>query len=396
VPARVLKSGLADFVIVGEGEEPLARLVGALAEKTGDYEIPGVGYMKDGAPLITPPSFPLPDLDALPWPDKDLFYRHLPYLAKDYRIVASRGCLFSCSYCCNDFLKKLYRGRRPYRARSAENVIEELKEAKKRWDFKRVQFFDDIFAPDREWLRYFSFLYRKEIALPFWCSVSPSIVDDEFVKTLKETGCCEVQMGVQSLNEGLRREILMRRESNEDVKNAIRLFREAEIKLVADNISGIPGEGEEDLVQTLSFYNEHRPSRVSDYALRYYPGTGIVRYAKETGIISERDIEELEEGRGSRSFALGGTGAKDKGKEKLRFLMRFFLSFPKKVNDVILRKRLWRFLPSNPFVLGALLRFVEVLAGNDINAERYVARYLHFLMPGRRRKTRGPVQGRRE
>ena len=77
------------------------------------------------------------DLDELPFPDKALFYEKVPYFSSVYTIMASRGCPFSCSYCINNSLRKIYDNPRKYwRKRSIENVIEELRIALEKWDYK--------------------------------------------------------------------------------------------------------------------------------------------------------------------------------------------------------------------------------------------------------------------
>lgn len=186
-------------------------------------------------------------------------------------------------------------------------------------------------------------------------------------------------MGVQTVDHRLRRRVLARPESVDQVRRAVALLRGHGIKVVLDSISGIPGEGEAELARSLAFYNEVRPSRVSDYYLRYYPGTRATGEALASGILSTDEVAALERGEGSESFALGGTlGGTAHG--QLHLLRAMLLQLPAPLNRLILRRRLYRLLPGSLPLLRGLLRLAEVVRQRDINAERYVGKYLHFLM----------------
>ena len=176
--------------------------------------------------------------------------------------------------------------------------------------------------------------------------------------------------------------MLRRPERVAQVSRAVQLFREAGIKCVLDNISGVPGETEDDLLESLRFYNEARPSRISSYHMRYYPATELLDEARASGALDAATVEALEEGRGSESFALGGTGEASEARQRLNTLLSMLLLLPAPLNRLIMSRRLYRFLPRNDAALRVLIRMADVLEKRDINAERYHGKYLHFL--GRR------------
>lgn len=186
-------------------------------------------------------------------------------------------------------------------------------------------------------------------------------------------------MGVQSVNRRLRQDVLRRPERVAQVRQAVELFQAAGIKCVLDNISGVPGETEEDLLESLSFYNSVRPSRISDYHMRYYPATEMVDIARSMGALDDETVEALEQGRGSESFALGGTGAMTPRQQRLHSLLAVLLLLPQSVNRLIMSRRLYRYFPRNAAVARVLIRLMDVIRKRDINAERYYAKYLHFL-----------------
>jgi hypothetical protein len=57
------------------------------------------------------------------------------------------------------------------RKRSPGSFIEEIKAVKGRWPLKMVEFIDDEFAYEQQWVERFAEQYRREINLPFSCLV---------------------------------------------------------------------------------------------------------------------------------------------------------------------------------------------------------------------------------
>ncbi len=382
VPRRVMEEPVVDYAVVGEGERALVALADRLEAGRPVDDVPNLCFRRHGQVVQTDLAPLLQDLDALPLPHKELFYDQLPYLRRDYMTMTSRGCPNRCTYCFNDSMRRLYRGKGRYvRRRSVDAVLGELVRARATWPLERVQFYDDVFTTDRAWLERLAPRYRHEVALPFWCSVNPRFVDRDVVHLLADMGCWEVQMGVQTINRRLRR-ALRRPEDIDQVRRAVELFRAAGIKVVLDNISGVPGETEADVLESLAFYNRVRPSRISDYYMRYYPATEVVEQALAAGALDPAAVEELERGRGSESFALGGTAGVTTRQRRLHFLLAVLLQLPPGLNQQILSRRLFRFLPRHDGLARVIIRLVDVLRREDINAERYWAKYFHFLTPG--------------
>ena len=147
VPEVVIKNNSVDFVIIGEGCHALLELLEALQSKKTLYKINNLLYKKNGRIIKNDIRPPFHDLDLLPLPDKQLFENYVNY-KDDYMILTSRGCIYSCSYCCESFMNKLYHNNF-YRRRTVDSVINELKVMKERYHFKRVMFNDALFFTDK-------------------------------------------------------------------------------------------------------------------------------------------------------------------------------------------------------------------------------------------------------
>jgi len=205
VPERVIANDCVDMVCVGEGEYPMLELVHSMEKGSIDTSIRNIWFKRDGRVIANEVRPLIEDLDSLPMPDHTVFYETSSYFQKGYYIVTSRGCPYTCSYCSHSYLQDLYSGKGMYlRQRSVSNAIHELLEAKNKHKPDLVVFLDDCFGYDRGWLEKFSEMYRKNIRTKFTCALHPSYVSRETVELLKSAGCCQVTLGIQSLDEDIR------------------------------------------------------------------------------------------------------------------------------------------------------------------------------------------------
>jgi len=323
VPEKVLANDFVDFVIRGEAEFALLDLVAHLAAREPREKlltVPNVCFRLDGAVRLNPPRPYIADLDALPFPDKRLFFEADGFFTGNpYLIIASRGCPYACTYCSNFMYRELYGVKaRHVRRRSQDNVIEELALAKARWKPARIHFVDDVFTSSPEWLADFIWKYRSRIGLPFYCNVNPRCVTKETVALLKAGGCDLVGIGIESGSERVRREDYGRFETNDRIIAAMSLLKEAGISVQADNILGAPSETEEDLKRSLELYRKIKPDIIINFWLTYYPRTKIVEKAKERGFLSDADIALLEDGHIGRNQATGSLG-----KDRVRLFLKY-------------------------------------------------------------------------
>ena len=384
VPKNVLSNWFIDFVIIGEGEYPMLELVQAL-DKGKSYEnIRNVGYKKNRSLYINEPRPLIQNLDELPFPDVELFYSKNPYAKKEYNIITSRGCVNKCSYCHNSMDRSVLWNKcgKFLRRRSIDNIIDELKERKTKYGFNTVCFWDEVFTYDESWLEDFCVRYKQEINLPFWTFVHPKHVTEKTVRLLEDMGCWEVEMGVQTLNQNVKREVLHRYETKEDVIKAIDLFKNSKIRLVVDVIFGLPQITENDYVELVETFNQHRPTKIQTFWLRYYPGTEIISIAKEKGELNEKEIKEINEGIPARAAASGGSKT-DKKYEKYQTIL-ILLPF---INKNIVKwfvKRIRnnkKIIILNVSKIGHLFtRMFDLKNKNDIGGRRYIGRLKYHMI----------------
>ncbi len=379
VPDYVLQEKSVDYVIIGEGEYPMLELVNAIQSKNIYPQIDNIWYRKGGLIQKTKIRHLIEDLDSLPFPDKDIFYREVCN-SLDYIITTGRGCPYSCSYCHNSFTKKLYSGLGKYlRRRSPENVIEELEIGLKKYRMHSVTFQDELFTYDKKWLSEFSILYQSKIRLPSFCCVDPVSIDSQTVGFLRDINCYAVEMGVQSLDARIREDVLGRKYTNNDVALALKLLRRSGIECVTDHILGLPTEGPDSYTELLEFYRKNKANHVSVFLLRYYPNTDII---SKSGLKND-DIDMINKGESFNRFTVCGNAGKEEVVAAKEVLMLLNLLPINLVKFCVLRRRyslllffakIYKvFLCANIFrFINRLIRWRKLIVPYHINAFRYL------------------------
>jgi len=298
-PEFVIKNSAIDMVCRGEGEEALLELVSYM-ETGKDYtnirniwvkKSNGIIKRNDVRPLIS-------DLDSLPFPDKSLFYKYGCF-KEIVRVSSGRGCMFRCSFCHNSFEYKLYHKKYFHRKFSVEYLVFMLSYYKKRYNPKKIEFEEDHFVVNKEWLQEFSYYYPREVGLPFYCYLNPSVVNKEIVKMLKKAGCVEVYQGFDAANDDLRKNIVKRGVSKDRIKNNVDLLKENKISTYVSAIVGWPGETPKQMWETVDFFCELSPDLADSHVLYPYPGTEIFEYCLNNKIIDKKILLDIYKGKSS-------------------------------------------------------------------------------------------------
>lgn len=387
VPKEVMKHRCFDYVCVSEGEETLPKLCNKLKAKEDISEIKNLWSRKEGKPYFAGYRKLITDLDSLPFPDKDIFNNEYKDFANTaYTIISARGCPNACTYCYNGALRIILKDLGPYlRKRSVANVIAELKYAKEKYNIQKVSFFDDLFIYDKKWLKEFSTAYKKEINLPYFCHVGPKYVNEETVKLLKESGCTTVTMGIQSVDQNLRKNVLNRTETNEQIISAIKLLKENNIFTYTNIIIGLPLENKETLHQTAIFCSRYKSDAVTTSWLRYYPKSPITKLAIGNNMLTNKEIKEIEESATYTPYSQNGNTF-DKTKSSLRNLIQLSGILPEKYIKFLIKKERYIYIPS--FSLRFFIPVLKIIFLNTKGRKPFVSItmadvakfYLHFII----------------
>ena len=308
-PERFLRREGKDFSIRTDGEHALCALADALRTGSDWHDIPCLGYLENGTKTINPISGLESDIDNYGLPaiqcEKACFIEHDKLVEGDpqlstlsYEVIASRGCPFTCSYCCCINLNRLFHGTgtKYVRTRSVQSVMEELKIAKKACKkLVFVHFYDEIFPNTPGWVDEFVAEYKKHIDLPFTIWSHPKMVDPEMLRKLKAVGLTEVIMGIQSGSPHIRKDVFHRYESNEDIIEATRVIHDAGVFWASyDFMLRHPFETIDTLKETYFLVKKmHGPFELQLHGLNFLPGTDIVQMAIDQGYLTAEEMDKI-------------------------------------------------------------------------------------------------------
>lgn len=291
VPEEVINVDGVFGICIGEGEYALLELVKALDENA-DYTKIQNWWFKKGKKIIKNPIRPLiKNLDKLPPPDYEMFdYQRFINEFGVLQIFANRGCPYQCSYCINHILMNLYSGKGKFiRFRKVKNLIEELKFLKQKFsNIRSIEFFDDTFILNKRWLKEFAASYQAHIRIPFRCNVRADLINSEIVQILKKAGCYMVNMAIETGNESLRIKILNKTITDSQLINAFAFLKEADIKVYAHNMIGIPYETVEDVKKTIRLNKTLQVDDLQCGIFYPFPKTELYKLCKARRWISNR------------------------------------------------------------------------------------------------------------
>ncbi len=281
-----------DMICLGEGEEALLELCDKL-QKSADITSIRNLWVKQGSRIYKNEIRPLiNDLDNLPFADRSIFSSES--LIEDDKlgatfVMVSRGCPYSCSYCSNQAFHELYRGKGSYlRFRSVGNIIQELDSLKSRYD--AIIFHDDILPLNKEWLRGFAKQYKADIGLPFVCNLRVELAQKDSLELLKDAGCIQVCLGVESGNDFIRKEIMHRNMSREQIIQAFHACRRLGIKTKSFNMVGLPFEDMGKVLETIKLNVEADPDIIQVSIFYPYPGTELFEMSRKNNFITNKNL----------------------------------------------------------------------------------------------------------
>ncbi len=258
-PEHVLENANVDAVCIGEGEKVMYNLVKSDLSFAG---IEGIWFKQNGQIIKNPQCKPVEVLDELEFPNRDLLDAK-QYFSKWFQldpvslslrgnnIIASRGCPYRCSYC-QPTLSKIF-GKK-IRKRSPENIVEELVLLKKKYNVEAFMFQDDTLTIDKGWVfNICDEIIRKKINLVWGCNTRANMVDKEMFLKMKEAGLRKVNMGIESSSQRILDDVYNKGITIEQIRNAVDVFRELDLKVQGYFMIGAPHETEKDIVNTIRF-----------------------------------------------------------------------------------------------------------------------------------------------
>jgi len=327
-PNEAFKHLDVDAVAIGEAEYNLVNLMNAIPQgREAVYQTEGFYFRIPNGEVVKRKIPPLnPDLSKLPWPDYSIFdvNRVLKESGGWLTMILSRGCPFNCTYCCNSVLMNLYPDSKDYfRRPSVEHAIRLIKHnLTYAIGVKGISFDDDLLCQDKKWFLDFSRLYNHEIGLPYTMNARIETLNEDIIHALKNSGCRIVNVGVESGNEWVRKNLLNRNYSNTQMEAAFSSLRAAGILTSSYNMIGLPFETRDQMLDTLRINKKLRPYRGACFYFFPYPKTRLYEICREFHLL-RADYEKLRGYFGSPGIILTHCRPKDARRicDRLRLLL---------------------------------------------------------------------------
>jgi len=243
-PERTLRDIKADIAIKGEGEQAMLDIVNGKRES-----------------IVTCPL--VDDINKIPIPAWDMIdmydYSKMGTNSvigptpnnKEGKVLSARGCPFDCTFCAQAAVSK-----RRMRYKTTERVIEEIKILNERYGCDRIYFIDDTFIVDDnrtvDLCKALKEIHDQGILYDWHCLTRADRTDPDLFRLMYESGCRQVTYGIETGSQKIL-DIIEKQTTVEKNFNAIKVAKEAGLKVRAQMIVGLPGETQETVEETAEF-----------------------------------------------------------------------------------------------------------------------------------------------
>ena len=338
IPEVLFQTTKVDYVIYGEAEVTIVELLKCLEKgnSAGEIvqpivEIPHAnnGYPstikgsgiegvifrnKDGRVVNNGKRKAVKDIDTFPFPDWDLFDVQT-YLNSGKRFGAShswfykeneavpmpintaRGCVFKCTFCHYVFWHD------PYRHRSAQNIISEIKQNQKKYGANFFNFWDELsfhkMGPANKFL---DELIEEDLKIHWTCAIRADLMGKDedkngnkisrterlnLAKKFVEAGCVSAGYSLESGNDKIL-ESMNKRVKSDYFKQQVDICNDAGLVTNTSLVIGYPEETKETIDETFEKLRKMKVYPSTGFLLPL-PETGMWKYAIENGYIKDID-----------------------------------------------------------------------------------------------------------
>ncbi len=263
----------ADFVIRGEGEIPLMKLIDEWEGGRRYHEVPNLSYIPEKATVHNPMREFERNLDRFPAADFSLMKG-----GENLKVIpvqTSRGCPYDCSFCSVTGMFG-----KPYRYRSTPHMLDELRRYKD--SGRMIFFYDDHFAANRkrakELLRS---MIDEGLAFKWSTQVRADIVKDrELMELMKQSGCHTLFIGFESFNPDSLKE-MKKKQTVEDILHAVKVIHSYGIHIHGMFVHGFDSDTIESVAMTVSYAKKMRLTSAQFLLLTPFPGSEFYHAVNE-------------------------------------------------------------------------------------------------------------------
>ena len=159
------------------------------------------------------------------------------------------------------------------------------------WTFDTYVIDDDVFTMSKEWIMKFAQLYPSHIRskVQYEANLRVESVDKDMMRALKDTGCKLLKFGLENGDHTLRKKILKRPISDDQIIEVFMWAHDVGIPAHTFNIVGVPGETRTTMKKTVTLNRKSKPDRVQITLFFPYYGTPLGDEARAQGLVIEEN-----------------------------------------------------------------------------------------------------------
>ncbi len=314
-------------IMAGEGERAFSAFLDAVEGRAALEDVPGLVRTVEGEPRLNPPAL-AEDVDALEFPAHEmvdfsdytvgahgLYFKRKPFAT----MVTSRGCPFHCSFCAKVALTG-----DTWRARSPENVLDEIELLADRHGIREIHFEDDNIALSEERLvAICDGILSRGIDITWKCphGIYASHLSGDTFSLMARSGCYSLSFGIESGSD----EILAKagkKSTTAETARALEAAKGAGIQCVGFFIFGLEGETEATIRQTIDFAKS-LPLDAAQFNLCVpFIGTPIRETYMRLGYLAGTDLSQFDVDHATVN--LPGLPARTLKRRRLRAFLEFY------------------------------------------------------------------------
>ncbi len=254
-PEECLNAGF-DIVVKGEGEIPMLNIV-----KNYPYVTKG----KYSSNEFLNPNEIFPDWETI----NPLRYRYQLEGKRCINILTKRGnCPYHCTFCAKQEIKD------SLRFRSAENVLEEVRFLKEKFGFGSLAIYDDeVLLNKKQDKKIFEGLAK--LVMPYRCMTRANLATRDDLKLLKDTGCAEICVGVETADSYIHEKIIKKGTTVEENTCFVYNCKDLGLRVKTFLMIGLPSENKESIEKTRKWLRATQPDNFDISIFTPYPGSDI-------------------------------------------------------------------------------------------------------------------------
>lgn len=302
-PEQVALSEYVDFVVKGEGEETAVELFDAIKNKEPRFDnLKGVLFKNPIGELVYGGDKQPMDINKLSYPQWGLLHDVEKYglmeLSKrtgvGLPLLSSRGCPHRCSFCIGSVQKI------KYRFRDASLVLEDIRKILES-GVNTISFWDeDFFANKKRLIEILDGIEKRGLKFRWFGTARadyfrPHHIDYELAMRLKQSGCQQLGIGVESGSQRVL-DMIKKDITLEDSLRTAELLNKVGIDVSFSYMDGLPDEKPEEIENTIKFvakinsYNNNYRT-LGPFVYRPYAGSVLYNRCKELGMKEPETLE---------------------------------------------------------------------------------------------------------